>query len=75
MNDKKEEKIAVKFEVIATKKDIVFDKLKNLTPGYIIHYITERGSTGSIEIPEKEYSKDLALKLIEEDVKKLDELF
>ncbi|MBA7579056.1 hypothetical protein ES708_20922 [subsurface metagenome] len=75
MNDKKEEKIAAKFEVIATKKDIVFDKLDNLTPGYIIHYITERGSTGSIEIPEKEYSKELALKLIKENVKKLDELF
>ncbi|MBA7550128.1 hypothetical protein ES705_42634 [subsurface metagenome] len=74
MNDKKEEKKEVKFNVIATKKDVVYDKFERLVPGFIIKYETAKGSPGSIEIPEKEYTKAKALKLIEEDVKKLEEL-
>jgi len=65
MNDKKEGKKEVKFTIVATK---------NPVPGYIIRYITEKGSTGYVEIPEKEYSKEKALKLIEDDVRRLEEL-
>jgi len=64
----------VKFTVVATKKDIVLNMFGNPVPGYIIRYITEKGSTGYVEIPEKEYSKERALKMIEEDVKRLEEL-
>lgn len=75
MNDKKGEKKEVKFEVVATKKDIILNKFGNPVPGFIIRYITKRGSTGSIEVSEKEYSKEIALKLIEKDVERLEELF
>ncbi len=75
MNDKKEVKPAAKFTVIATKKDIVLDKFGRIVPGFKINYETERGSSGFIEIPEKEYFKAKALKLISEDVERLEELF
>lgn len=75
MNNKKVEKKEVKFTIIATKKDIILNKFGNPVPGYIIRYITERGSPGYIEISEKEYSKERALKLIQADVEKLEELF
>jgi len=57
VNDKKEVKPAAKFTVIATKKDIVLDKFGRIVPGFKINYETERGSSGFIEIPEKEYFK------------------
>lgn len=74
MNDKKAEKKEITFTVVATKKDIVLNMFGNPVPGYIIRYITKAGSTGYIEIPEKEYTKAKAIKLIEEDVKRLEEL-
>ncbi|MBA7530534.1 hypothetical protein ES705_22742 [subsurface metagenome] len=74
MAKENEKEIVKKFEVIGTKKDIILDKFGNPVPGYIIRYITKRGSTGYIEISEKEYSKEIALKLIEKDVERLEEL-
>ncbi|MBA7591662.1 hypothetical protein ES708_33822 [subsurface metagenome] len=74
MNDKKEETKKYKFTVTGTKKDIILDYKGIAITGFIIHYITERGSTGFIETPEKEYTKEKALKLIETDVKKLEEI-
>ena len=75
MNDKKEVKKEVKFTVVGTKKDIVLDNFGNPVSGYIIRYITEKGSTGVTEISEKEYSKEKAIKLISKEVEKLEELF
>lgn len=74
MNDKKSEKKEVKFEITASRKDIILDKFGNPVPGFIIRYISERGSPGYIEISEKEYTKERALKLIQADVEKLEEL-
>ncbi|GAI58960.1 unnamed protein product [marine sediment metagenome] len=74
MNDKKVEKKEVKFEITASRKDIILDKFGNPVPGFIIRYISERGSPGYIEISEKEYTKERALKLIQKDVERLEEL-
>ncbi|GAI26158.1 unnamed protein product [marine sediment metagenome] len=74
MNDKKIEKKEVKFEITASRKDIILDKFGNPVPGFIIRYISERGSPGYIEISEKEYTKERALKLIQKDVERLEEL-
>ena len=75
MNDKKVEKKEVKFEITASRKDIILDKFGNPVPGFIIRYLSEKGSPGYIEISEKEYTKERALKLIQADVEKLEELF
>ena len=73
---KENEKVKeVKFTVVGTKKDIVLDNFGNPVPGYILRYITEKGSTGVTEISEKEYSKEKAIKLISKEVEKLEELF
>ena len=74
MNTTKDEAKKINYTITGTKKDIILDYRGIATTGYIIHYITEHGSTGYIEIPEKEYSKEKALKLIEADVLKLEEL-
>jgi len=74
VNDKKVEKKEVKFEITASRKDIILDKFGNPVPGFIIRYISERGSPGYIEISEKEYTKERALKLIQKDVERLEEL-
>lgn len=65
----------VKFEITASKKDLILDARLNPVMGYVIHYITESGSPGYIEIPEKEYTKEKALAKIEADAEKLEELF
>lgn len=75
MKDKKLHGKSVKFEITASKKDLILDKRGNPAVGYVIHYITERGSPGYIEIPEKEYTKEKALTLIEADAERLEELF
>uniref|UniRef100_A0A6H1ZMC0 Uncharacterized protein n=1 Tax=viral metagenome TaxID=1070528 RepID=A0A6H1ZMC0_9ZZZZ len=75
MKDKKVYGKGVKFEITASKKDIILDARSNPVMGYIIHYITEKGSPGYIEIPEKEYTKEKALALIEIDAERLEELF
>ena len=74
MNDKKVEKKEVKFEITASRKDIILDKFGNPVPGFIFRYISERGSPGYIEISENEYTKERALKLIQKDVERLEEL-
>ena len=74
MNEKKLHGKKVKFEITASKKDLILDKRGNPAVGYVIHYITERGSPGYVEIPEKEYSKERALALIEADAVILEEL-
>lgn len=75
MKDKKLHGKNVKFEITASKIDLVLDTRLNPVRGYVIHYITERGSPGYIEIPEKEYTKEKALALIEAAAEKLEELF
>ena len=75
MNEKKLHGKKVKFEITASKKDLILDRRGNPAIGYVIHYITERGSSGYIEIPEKEYSKERTLALIETDAERLEELF
>jgi len=75
MKDKKLHGKNVKFEITASKKDLVLDARLNPVMGYIIHYITENGSPGYIEIPEKEYTKEKALAKIEAEAEKLEELF
>lgn len=64
----------VKFEITASKKDLILDARGNPVLGYVIHYISEKGSPGYIEIPEKGYTKEKALALIEADVERLEEL-
>jgi len=75
MKDNKLHGKNVKFEITASKKDLILDARGNPTVGYVIHYITERGSPGYIEIPEKEYTKEKALAKIEAEAEKLEELF
>lgn len=71
---KEEEVVTAKYRVIEAKKDIILNVRGIAMPGFVFHYITEKGSTGFIEIPEKEYTKEKAKKLIEEDIEKLEAL-
>lgn len=74
MGNKEEEVASIKFKVTGAKKDMILDYKGIVVPGFIFHYISERGSTGFIEITEKDYTKDKAKKLIEEDLDKLEAL-
>lgn len=74
MNDKKEEKKAIKFEVTGSLNRIVLDAGNNPVDGIVIYFTTEKGSTGSIEMPMKEYTKEKALKIIAKKAEKLEEL-
>jgi hypothetical protein len=74
MKDKNIKGNPINYTITATRKDLILDKAGNPVVGYIIHYITERGSTGYIEIAEKGYTKERALELIQADVERLEEL-
>lgn len=69
---KEEEPVKSNYRVTEAKKDIILNNRGIATPGFVFHYITEKGSIGFIEITEKDYTKEKAKKLIEEDIEKLE---
>jgi len=74
VNDKKEEKKSIKFEVTGSLNRIVLDAGNNPVDGIVIYFTTEKGSTGSIEMAMKEYTKEKALKIISKKAEMLEEL-
>lgn len=74
MNDEKKVKNTVKFEVTGSLNRIVLDAGNNPVDGMVIYFTTEKGSTGSIEMAMKEYTKEKALKIIAKKAERLEEL-
>ena len=74
MVDKKEEVKTVGFEVTGTLNRTILDGGNNPVDGIVIYFVSKKGVTGSVEIPTKAYTKEIALKLITGKVEKLEEL-
>lgn len=62
------------FTITGTENRIILDNAKSPVDGIIIFFVSAKGITGNVEIPMKQYNKELALKLISEKVTKLEEL-
>ena len=73
-NVKSDNVSAVGFTITGTENRIILDNAKSPVDGIIIFFVSVKGITGNVEIPMKQYNKELALKLISEKVIKLEEL-
>ena len=74
MNDKKVDFKSHSFEVTGILNRIVLDSGNNPIDGIVIYFTSQKGITGSIEIPMKQYTKEKAMILISKKVEQLEEL-
>ena len=66
--------VNVGFTITGTENRIILDNAKSPVDGIIIFFVSAKGITGNVEIPMKQYNKELALKLVSDKVTKLEEL-
>jgi len=62
------------FTITGTLNRVVLDGGNNPVDGIVIYFVSGKGTTGSVEIPIKSYTKETALKMIADKVAKLEEL-
>ena len=73
-NTKSDNVNVIGFTITGTENRIILDNAKSPVDGIIIFFVSAKGITGNVEIPMKQYNKELALKLVSEKVIKLEEL-